>query len=110
MAEKKKTAAKKTEAPAAKAPRARAEAKKPAARKPAARRRDISEDDTAQFVREKSGEVRPAGGATVPVVDAGNNRVRDVALRPEVFAVEANAHLMWEAVKEYRQWKRYMVQ
>jgi large subunit ribosomal protein L4 len=51
---------------------------------------------------EKSGEVRPAGGATLPVVDAGNNRVRDVALRPEVFAVEANAHLMWEAVKEYR--------
>jgi large subunit ribosomal protein L4 len=101
MAEKKKTAAKKTAAPA-KAPRARAEARKPAARKAAPRRRDISEDDTAQFVREKSGAVRPAGGATVPVVDAGNNRVRDVALRPEVFAVEANTHLLWEAVKEYR--------
>jgi large subunit ribosomal protein L4 len=108
MAEKKKTAAKaKADAPAAKAPRARAEAKKPAAKKPAAKkpapkRRDISEDDTAQFVREKSGAVRPAGGATVPVVDAGNNRLRDVALRPEVFAVETNTHLLWEAVKEYR--------
>jgi large subunit ribosomal protein L4 len=103
MAEKKKkTAAKKAEAPAEKAPRARAEAKKPAAKKATPRRRDISEDDTAQFVREKSGVVRPAGGTTVPVVDTGNNRVRDVALRPEVFAVEANAHLMWEAVKEYR--------
>jgi large subunit ribosomal protein L4 len=103
MAEKKKTGAKKAAAPAAKAPRARAQARKAAPRKAAARRRDISEDDTARFVREKSGAVRPAGeGSTVPVVDAGNNRVRDVALRPEVFGVEANAHLMWEAVKEYR--------
>jgi large subunit ribosomal protein L4 len=103
MAEKKKTAAKaKADAPAAKAPRARAQAKKPAPKKAAPRRRDISEDDTARFVREKSGAVRPASGSTVPVVDAGNNRVRDVALRPEVFGVETNTHLLWEAVKEYR--------
>jgi large subunit ribosomal protein L4 len=103
MAEKKKGAAKKDVPAAAKAPRQRAAEKQPAVRKKkAAARRDISEDDTAQFVREKSGAVRPAGGSTVPVVDTGNNRVRDVALRPEVFAVEANTHLMWEAVKEYR--------
>jgi large subunit ribosomal protein L4 len=95
MAEKKKSA-----------PKARAAAagdEKPARKKaaPRARRRDISDDDTGQFVRE-DGEVRPAGAGTVPVVDAGNQRLRDVALRPDVFGVPVKTHLMWEAVKEYR--------
>jgi large subunit ribosomal protein L4 len=78
-----------------------AEKKKPAAAKaPARKRRDISEDDTAQFTR---GEAGPAGGpATVAVVDASNSRVRDVALHPDVFGVKANEHLLWEAVKQYR--------
>src|SRR5262245_42019629 len=105
MAEKKK-AAPRAKAAAKPAPSraAKAPARKPAARKAAPKRRDISEDDTARFVREKSGEVRPADASpgTVAVVDAGNNHVREVELRPDVFAVDANAHLMWEAVKEYR--------
>jgi len=102
MAEKKKAAAAKAPAARAQAPAAGKAPKKRAAAKAAPKRRDISDDDTAKFVREKGGAVRPAGASTVQVVDAGNNRLRDVALRPEVFGVEANTHLMWEAVKEYR--------
>lgn len=104
MAEKKKAAAR-AKAPAAKAPAARKAPRKRAAAKaaPRAKRRDIADDDTAPFVRGAGGAVRPAeGGATVEVVDAGNKRVRDVSLHPDVFGVEANTHLMWEAVKQYR--------
>jgi large subunit ribosomal protein L4 len=106
MAEKKKAAAARVPAAGKAAGGKRASRKDAAGEKPAARRkaarRDISDDDTAQFVREKSGGVRPAGSGTVDVVDAGNNRLREVALHPEVFGVEANTHLMWEAVREYR--------
>jgi large subunit ribosomal protein L4 len=39
---------------------------------------------------------------TVQVVNSQNERVGDRALRPEVFAVEVNDHLLYEAVKQYR--------
>jgi large subunit ribosomal protein L4 len=65
-------------------------------------RRHITEEDTAQFVRDEQGTVRPAGSATLEVVDADNKRVRDVALHPDVFGVQGKDHLLWEAVKEYR--------
>jgi large subunit ribosomal protein L4 len=46
---------------------------------------------------------KPTGdGGSLDVVDAGNNKVGDVALRPEVFAVRVNEHLLYEAVKQYR--------
>ena len=43
-----------------------------------------------------------ATGTTVQVVDNENKKVGDLALRPDVFGVRVNAHLLYEAVKEYR--------
>ena len=39
---------------------------------------------------------------TVQVVNSQNERVGDRALHPEVFGVEVNDHLLYEAVKQYR--------
>ena len=75
---KKKAAAKSTKSPA------KAAAKKTAARKEST---------------EKRGE-SPAG--TVPVVNAENKRVSDLVLHPDVFGVQVNEHLLYEAVKQYR--------
>ena len=38
----------------------------------------------------------------IEVVDADNQKVREVVLHPEVFGVRVNQHLLYEAVKEYR--------
>jgi large subunit ribosomal protein L4 len=38
----------------------------------------------------------------LPVVNAGNEPVGSVALAPEVFGVNVNDHLLYEAVKQYR--------
>jgi large subunit ribosomal protein L4 len=75
---KKKAAAKSPKSPA------KAAAKKTAARKE---------------TTEKRGE-SPAG--TVPVVNAANERISDLVLHPEVFGVQVNEHLLYEAVKQYR--------
>ena len=40
--------------------------------------------------------------SSVAVVDAENNKVRDIALAPDVFGVKVNRHLLYEAVKQYR--------
>ncbi|HSB60932.1 MAG TPA: 50S ribosomal protein L4 [Vicinamibacteria bacterium] len=40
--------------------------------------------------------------SSVAVVDAENNKVRDIALAPDVFGVRVNQHLLYEAVKQYR--------
>ena len=38
----------------------------------------------------------------VAVVNAANETIREIQLSPEVFAAPANAHLVYEAVKQYR--------
>jgi large subunit ribosomal protein L4 len=53
-------------------------------------RKPAAETDTA-----------PAAGS-LEVVDAQNKKLREVALRPEVFAVRVNEHLLYEAVKQYQ--------
>jgi large subunit ribosomal protein L4 len=88
---KQKTAAESKSAVKKKASAAKA-AKSPAkaaARKTAARK----------ATTEKRGEA-PAG--TVPVWNADNKRVTDLVLHPEVFGVQVNEHLLYEAVKQYR--------
>jgi large subunit ribosomal protein L4 len=42
------------------------------------------------------------GGANVDVINAQNEKVREVPLAPEVFGVKVNEHLLYEAVKQYR--------
>jgi large subunit ribosomal protein L4 len=77
-----------------------APAKAPA-KPPRSRRQSISEADTAKFVR-AGGRVAPEGAGTLDVYDAGNKKLREVAVHPEVFAVRVNEHLLYEAVKQYR--------
>jgi large subunit ribosomal protein L4 len=38
----------------------------------------------------------------VPVLSAGNEKVGEVSLLPEVFGAKVNPHLIYEAVKQYR--------
>lgn len=49
--------------------------------------------------KKKQGAPDPS---TVQVVDAENNRLREVKLSPEVFGVKVNEHLLYEAVRQYR--------
>jgi large subunit ribosomal protein L4 len=44
---------------------------------------------------------KPASGR-VDVLDADNKKVGEVGLAPEVFGVQVNDHLLYEAVKQYR--------
>jgi len=43
-----------------------------------------------------------AGSGSLDVVDAKNKKVGDVTLRPDIFAVRVNEHLLYEAVKQYQ--------
>jgi large subunit ribosomal protein L4 len=45
---------------------------------------------------------RPEQLPKVAVVNAANETIREIQLSPEVFAAKANAHLVYEAVKQYR--------
>jgi large subunit ribosomal protein L4 len=46
--------------------------------------------------------VHSAAEGAVAIVDGDNRKVSEHALRPEVFAVPVNEHLLYEAVKQYR--------
>ena len=116
MPEKKKTPPARAKAPKA-APRkaepkaAKSAAKvRAAAKKTAAAARPATEDkkkkpkltdDTVTLVPTPVSEVS-GDQAKVQVVNAKNERVGDRALHPEVFGVEVNEHLLYEAVKQYR--------
>jgi large subunit ribosomal protein L4 len=111
MPERKKTAPAKAKAPRASdrkaAPkaassRARAAAtpKKPAPRAKAAKK--VDPDATLPAGRPPVPAVAGADGGTVQVVNGRNEPVGDRSLRPEVFGVEVNDHLLYEAVKQYR--------
>ena len=107
MPERKKPAPSKAKAsaaarkPAAKA--ARTAAKRPAAgKKAAAKGAPKPAKATQRPDREPPAVVEEGAEGTVRVVNAQNERVGDRTLRPEVFAVEVNEHLLYEAVKQYR--------
>jgi large subunit ribosomal protein L4 len=46
--------------------------------------------------------VHGAAEGAVAIVDGDNRKVSEHSLRPEVFAVAVNEHLLYEAVKQYR--------
>src|SRR6267143_624524 len=46
--------------------------------------------------------VHSAADGAVAIVDGDNRKVSEHSLRPEVFAVAVNEHLLYEAVKQYR--------
>ena len=99
MGEKSGTAKKKsasrlsaTKQKAAKA-KVKSPAKAKATKKTAARKATPKKDAAAK---------RDVPEGSVAVVNADNKRVSDLVLHPEVFGVQVNEHLLYEAVKQYR--------
>ena len=66
-------------------------------RPPEARRRP-----KAKAAAEAPAKGRDVDRSQIEVVDAENQKVSDVRLHPEVFGVQVNDHLLYEAVKQYR--------
>jgi large subunit ribosomal protein L4 len=111
MPEKKKTEPARPRAPRATAKKAEPKAARPArsktrkAEKPAPRAKAGARkaEASAERPREQPAAVVAEGAlGTVQVVNSQNERVGDRALSPEVFGVEVNDHLLYEAVKQYR--------
>jgi len=112
MPERKKPAPAKAKAPKSAARKAEPRAARPrgkaaaAAKKPAPRAaraaKKVDPDATLPAGRPPVPAAAGGDGGTVQVVNAQNERVGDRALRPEVFGVEVNDHLLYEAVKQYR--------
>ena len=116
MAEKKKAPAARTgkskaaakgkarKAPAHKAPAPKA----PAHKAPAKKAKPAREKAEPKRAREHAKKERPApvvhsaAEGAVAIVDGDNRKVSEHSLRPEVFAVAVNEHLLYEAVKQYR--------
>jgi large subunit ribosomal protein L4 len=107
MPERKKPAAGKSKASGA-ARKSEAKPAKTTAKRPASAKKAPAKGATkAVKAAERAEQERPVvgeegGEGTVQVVNAQNERVGDRSLRPEVFAVEVNDHLLYEAVKQYR--------
>jgi large subunit ribosomal protein L4 len=107
MPERKKPAAAKAKAPRAAARKPEVKAARPAAGRPAAAKKARAKAAPKAAASERTDQQPAAVAAegaegTVQVVNARNQRVGDRALSPEVFGVEVNDHLLYEAVKQYR--------
>ena len=113
MAEKKKAPAAKAgkakaggKAPARKGPAHKAPARpapRPKKAKPAPREKAEPKRGPEKAKKERpAAVVHTAAEGAVAVVDGDNRKVSEHALRPEVFAVPVNEHLLYEAVKQYR--------
>jgi large subunit ribosomal protein L4 len=91
-------------APAHKTPAPKA----PAHRAPAKKAKPAREKAEPKRAREHAKKERPApvvhsaAEGAVAIVDGDNRKVSEHSLRPEVFAVAVNEHLLYEAVKQYR--------
>jgi large subunit ribosomal protein L4 len=57
---------------------------------------------TAPKAAPKGAPERRALSPRVAVVNAANETIREINLSPDVFAADANPHLVYEAVKQYR--------
>lgn len=116
MAEKKKAPAAKAgkasakargKAPVRKAPphkaRAREAPRKKAPARPAREKADARPAREGPARKERpAAVVHSAAEGAVAIVDAENRKISEHMLRPEVFAVAVNEHLLYEAVKQYR--------
>jgi large subunit ribosomal protein L4 len=85
------------------AAKTRSAAKKKAAAKSPARKKAAATKPAARKAAAEPAAPRPeAPAGSVTVVNADNQRITDLVLHPEVFAVPVNQHLLYEAVKQYR--------
>jgi large subunit ribosomal protein L4 len=85
--------------PAHKAPRHKAPRKKA---KPAPKKAEPKRAPERAKKERPAPVVHSAAEGAVAIVDGDNRKVSEHALRPEVFAVPVNEHLLYEAVKQYR--------
>jgi large subunit ribosomal protein L4 len=82
--------------------------KAPAHKAPAKKAKPAREKAEPKRAREHAKKERPspvvhsAAEGAVAIVDGDNRKVSEHSLRPEVFAVAVNEHLLYEAVKQYR--------
>jgi large subunit ribosomal protein L4 len=113
MAEKKKAPAAKAgkakakaggKAPARKGPAHKTPARPSPKKKAAPARAKAEPKSTPPRAKKERPEpvVHTAAEGAVAIVDGDNHKVSEHALRPEVFAVVVNDHLLYEAVKQYR--------
>jgi large subunit ribosomal protein L4 len=85
--------------PAHKVPRHKAPRKKA---KPAPKKAEPKRAPERAKKERPAPVVHSAAEGAVAIVDGDNRKVSEHALRPEVFAVPVNEHLLYEAVKQYR--------
>jgi len=112
MAEKKKAASAKAgkakagsggKTPARKAPAHKTPARKAPGKAKPAREKGGAKPAPERPRQERAAPVvHSAAEGAVAIVDGDNRKVSEHALRPEVFAVAVNDHLLYEAVKQYR--------
>jgi len=67
--------------------------------KPAARKKATGSKKAAPAAQPEPGR---SGSPKVAVVNSGGETIREIQLSPAVFAAGPNAHLVYEAVKQYR--------
>jgi large subunit ribosomal protein L4 len=104
MPERKKPGAAKAKAPraAARKPEAKAAARGAGAGKKTRAKARKAAPVAERPDRQPAAAASEGGEGTVQVVNSRNQRVGERELRPEVFGVEVNDHLLYEAVKQYR--------
>jgi large subunit ribosomal protein L4 len=113
MAEKKKAPAAKAgsrskagakgKAPARKAPAHKAPARTAPKKAKPQRHKPAAKPAAERAKKERPAPVvHTAAEGAVAIVDGDNRKVSEHSLRPEVFAVAVNEHLLYEAVKQYR--------
>jgi len=91
-------------APAPKGPVHKAPARKAPAKKAKPARERAAPKRAAEHAKKErpAPVVHSAAEGAVAIVDGDNRKVSEHSLRPEVFAVAVNEHLLYEAVKQYR--------
>jgi large subunit ribosomal protein L4 len=102
MGEKSGTAKKKTAATLAAMKQKAAKAKAPKSPVKAAKKKTATRKPATAKAKKDGAEQRAVPEGSVAVVNADNKRISDLVLHPEVFGVEVNDHLLYEAVKQYR--------
>src|SRR5262245_19343596 len=73
-----------------------------AAEKRSTKKKPAAKPKPARAKKPKQAEAAPSQPGAVAVVNADNKKVSEVVLAPAVFAAKPNAHLIYEAVKQYR--------
>src|SRR5688500_5298731 len=102
MGEKSGTAKKKTAKTLSAVKQKAAKAKAPKSPVKATKKKTATRKPATAKAKKEGAEQRAVPEGSVAVVNADNKRVSELVLHPEVFGVQVNDHLLYEAVKQYR--------